>query len=399
MHSVKVLSALVAFGTTAVSAAATCTKDVKITEPTQVIDCKVVDANVVIDKDVEGAVTINGPEEIKGDFVAKGASKLLSISSTSISEIGGKFELNNLEALNNLEFSSLESLNELSFIKLPRLSELNFGTEGVTKISKIRITDTFISDLSGLSVASVDSFQIDNNRKMSAFNSDLVNVTTELLIFDNGNDVMEITMNKLESAAEIQISSAKSFKVPALEEVTKSLKLSANPELKSFSAPNLTTITETLSLVNMKKLTNVSFPLLEEIGGGFTIQNNTKLESIDDIPKLKKVSGGIELRGNFETVELPKLDEVHGSVIVSSTTDIKEFCEYFDGLDEDKKIDGKEKCTSNNKQANEGKDGGEESDGSSESNDDGGEEDAAGIVSVNMAVLALVGVAAIAQLF
>lgn len=400
MHSVKVLSALAAFGATAVSAAATCTKDIKVTEPTPVIDCKVVDANIIIDKSVSGAVTISGPEEVKGDFVAKGASGLLSISSTSISEIGGKFELNNLEALNNLEFSSLKSLNELSFIKLPRLSELNFGTEGVTKISKIRITDTFISDLSGLSVASVDSFQIDNNRKMAAFNSDLVNVTTELLIFDNGNDVMEITMNKLETAAEIQISSAKSFKVPALEEVTKSLKLSANPSLKSFSAPNLTTITETLSLVNMKQLTNISFPALEEIGGGFTIQNNTKLDSVDDIPKLKKVSGGIELRGNFEKVELPKLDEVHGSVIVSSTTDIKEFCDYFDGLKKDNKVDGEEKCTSNNKQANEGKDGGETSDGSSsDSSSSDDSEDAAGIVSVNMAVLGLVGVAAIAQLF
>lgn len=107
-------------------------------------------------------------------------------------------------------------------------------------------------------------------------------------------------MNKLETAAEIQISSAKSFMVPALKEVTKSLKLSANPELKSFSAPNLTVIEETLSLIDMNKLTNVSFPELEEIGGGFTIQNNTKLLAIDDFPKLEKVTGGIALRGSFE---------------------------------------------------------------------------------------------------
>lgn len=98
-------------------------------------------------------------------------------------------------------------------------------------------------------------------------------------------------------------------------------------------------------------------------------------------------------------VELPKLDQVSGSVVVSSTTDIKEFCDYFDNLKKDKKIDGEEKCTSNNKEANEGKDGGEESDGSSESNNSDDEKDAAGIVSVNMAVLALAGVAAVAQLF
>ncbi|KAI1013080.1 hypothetical protein LB503_001803 [Fusarium chuoi] len=398
MHSVKVLSAIAALGVSAVSAA-TCTKDIKITEPTQVISCDVVDADVIIDKSVSGAVVINGPKQIKGNFQAKNAGDLISLSSTTINSITGTFELNNLEALNNLDFSSLESLGELTFIKLPRLGELNFGTEGVTKIKSIRITDTFISDLSGLSVASVESFQIDNNRKMNAFNSDLVNVTTQLLIFDNGNDVMEITMNKLETAAEIQISSAKSFKVPALQEVTKSLKLNANPELQTFSAPNLTTITETLSLIDMNKLTNVSFPLLEEIGGGFTIQNNTKLDAIDGFPKLEKVTGGIALRGSFEKVELPKLDQVSGSVVVSSTTDIKEFCDYFDELKKDKKIDGEEKCTSNNKEANEGKDGGEESDGSSESSNSDDKEDAAGIVSVNMAVLALAGVAAVAQLF
>ncbi|KAF5027378.1 hypothetical protein F66182_510 [Fusarium sp. NRRL 66182] len=397
MHSVKVLSAIVALGATAVSAQ-TCTADIEVTEPTPRINCEVVDADIIIDKDVEGAVVITGPEQVKGNFIARGASKLLSISSTSINAIGGNFTLENLEALNNLEFSSLESLNELSFIKLPRLSSLNFGTEGVTKINTIRITDTFISDLSGLSVATVDSFQIDNNRKMSQFNSGLVNITTELKIFDNGNDAMEITMNKLETAAEIQISSAKTFKVPVLESVTKSLKLSANPQLTSFSAPNLTSITETLSLIDMNKLTNVSFPVLEEIGGGFTIQNNTKLEAIDDFPELTEVTGGINLRGSFEKVELPKLDAVHGSVTVTSTTDIKEFCDYFDELKNDNKVDGEADCTSNNKQANEGGNGGETSDGSAQSSNDE-EEDAAGIVSVNMAVLALAGVAAIAQLF
>lgn len=399
MHSAKVLSAIAAIGVSAVSAASTCTSDIKVTEPTPSIDCDVVNGDITIDKDVAGTVVINGPKQIKGDFVAKGAGDLISISSTSINAIGGKFELSNLESLSNLEFSSLTSLGELSFIKLPRLGELNFGTEGVTKIKTIQITDTFISDLSGLSVATVEKFQIDNNRKMNTFNSDLVNITSELKIFDNGNDIMEITMNKLELAAEIQISSAKSFMVPALKEVTKSLKLNANPELKSFSAPNLTVIEETLSLIDMNKLTNVSFPELEEIGGGFTIQNNTKLLAIDDFPKLEKVTGGVALRGSFEKVKLPKLEQVSGSVVVSSTTDIEEFCKFFDDMKKDKKIDGEEKCSFNNKNANKGEDGGQKSDGSGSSQSNEDDDSAAGSVSINMAVLALAGVAAFAQLF
>lgn len=97
-------------------------------------------------------------------------------------------------------------------------------------------------------------------------------------------------------------------------------------------------------------------------------------------------------------VELPKLDQVSGSVVVTSTTDIADFCKFFNDLKDDKKIDGKEQCTSNNKKANEGKDGGDATEGSSESNDSD-DDSAAGMVSINMAVLALAGVAAVAQLF
>jgi hypothetical protein len=97
-------------------------------------------------------------------------------------------------------------------------------------------------------------------------------------------------------------------------------------------------------------------------------------------------------------VKLPKLDQVSGSVVVSSTTDIEEFCKYFDDLKSDGKIDGKESCTFN-KKANEGEDGGEESDGSGSSQSNEDDDSAAGSVSINMAVLALAGVAALAQIF
>lgn len=393
----KLLSALAALGVTTVSGAATCTKDVKVTEPTPAIDCKVIDANLVIDKSVAGEVVITGPEEITGDFIVNDATKIISLSSSSITTIGGKLELDSLEALQTLQMDSLTDVGGLSFITLPRLGTLVFGTKGVTKIGSIRISDTYLSDLSGLSVATVESFQIDNNRKITSYNSDLVNVTKQLLIFDNGNN-MDITMNKLELAAEIQISNAKNFEVPALERVTKSLKFTSNPELKSLSFPNLTKVDESIAFVDMNKLTNISFPVLETIGGGLTIQNNTKLLAINDLPKLETVGGAISLRGNFEEVELPKLDTVQGTVEVTSTTDIKEFCEFFDGLKEDGKIEGKENCTWDNPQANEGGSGGKSGSDSSSSSDSQDEEDAAGILNVNMASLAVVGLFAVAQL-
>jgi hypothetical protein len=91
---------------------------------------------------------------------------------------------------------------------------------------------------------------------------------------------------------------------------------------------------------------------------------------------------------NFHRVKLPKLEQVSGSVVVSSTTDIEEFCKFFDDMKKDNKIDG-----------NKGEDGGQKSDGSGSSQSNEDDDSAAGSVSINMAVLALAGVAAVAQLF
>lgn len=394
MHSIALLTALAAIGTSVVSAA-TCTKDITITAatPMPTFDCDVIDAKVTVDEGVSGDLIINGPKQLKGDFIVNNATKLISLSSTSINAIGGTFQLQNLELLSKLDMGALRTMNEIEFIKLPQLSTITFGTSGVTKINSIRITDTFISDLSGLNVATVENFQIDNNKKMTTFNSDLVNITGQLIINNNGNN-MEITMKHLELAAEIQISNVKAFEVPALTLVTESIKLDTNPELISFSALNLTKITNDASFINNKKLTNISMPLLTSISGGFTIQNNTAMDSVEGFPKLQTVSGAIILRGDFDKVELPALKDVKGSVTVTSTTDISDFCDFFDGLKKDGAIQGAEKCSSNNTKANEGGNGGD-SNGGSDSSDDNA--DAAGIFSVNMVLLGLAGVVALAQ--
>jgi len=393
MHSVQLLSAaILAFGATAVSAA-TCTKDITVTEATPVISCDVVDADIIIDSDLAGSVLIDGPKQLKGDFIVNNASGLISLTSTTINAISGTFQLQNLELLSTLEMASLKSVGEIDMIKLPQLSSLNFGTEGVTKINSIQITDTFISDLSGLSVATVENFQIDNNKQITKFESDLVNITGTLIINNNGND-FQISMKELELAGEFQISNIKSFSAPLLSKLTKSLKFDKNDELTSFAAPNLTSISDDVSFINNKKLTNISMPVLTTIDGGFTIQNNTAMEAISGFPELKNVTGAIILRGNFSKVKLPSLESVEGTVTVTSTTDISSFCDFFKNLKDDDKIQGEETCTWNNKEANEGGDGGDSS--SDSSSDDN--KDAAGLTSVSFAVLGLTAIAAMFQL-
>jgi hypothetical protein len=392
MRSAAVLSAVALFGASVVSAA-TCTKATTITEPTPTFNCDVVDAIVTVDESVAGNLVINGPKQLKQDLIISNATKLISLSSTTINAIGGKFQLQNLEFLATLEMGALRTLNEVEFIKLTQLSKINFGSNGVTKVNSIRITDTFISDLSGLSVASIENFQINDNSKLTKFNSDLVNITGQLIINNNGNN-MEIDMPKLEYAAEIQISDVKTFNVPALAEVSESIKFDST-ELESFSANNLTKVNNDVSFINNKNHANISMPLLESIGGGLAIKNNTALETIDGFPLVETVSGGIDLLGDFNKVELPSLKDVKGSVNVQSSTDISNFCDFFFNLQKTKAIQGSTKCRSNNDKANEGVDGGQQKGSSGDKSKDS----AAGSASVNMALLGVAGVAILAQLF
>lgn len=130
---------------------------------------------------------------IKGDLIIKNASNILSISSNTIGSIGGMFELSSLNGLSAIRMDSLRTINELSMVKLTQLRELQFGSEGVTKGTKVTVSDTFLDSLSGLKLASVDILEINNNRRLTKFDSDLVNVTTGIFIVDNGNNI-DITL-------------------------------------------------------------------------------------------------------------------------------------------------------------------------------------------------------------
>ncbi|KAH6609519.1 hypothetical protein Trco_002865 [Trichoderma cornu-damae] len=414
MHSSKLFSAVLAVGAASVVSAATtttaaassaassatCTKDIKITQPTPIIPCDVVDADITVDASVAGDLSIEGPKQLKGDLIITNATQLISISSSTINAIGGNFELDSLELLSSVNMQSLKTLNKLNLVKLPQLSNLIFGTTGVTKASSIQVTDTFLSDLSGLNLNSVDTLTITDNNKLTSFNSDLANITTLLSVTSNGNN-MEINMTKLQTAAEIQLSNVKSFRAPSLKTITQSLKFDNNPELVTFTAQNLTTIANSVTFINNNKLTNVSFPLLTSVGD-LTIQNNTALGAVEGFPKLQSVSGGVILRGNFDSVELPSLKDVEGGVTVYSTTDISAFCGFFDDAKSKQKIiKGTESCKSNVKAANEGgSDGDSSTSNGSNSNSTSNQPDSSvAALGVNTVILGASVLAGMAQLW
>lgn len=278
----------------------TCSKDIEVTEPTPVIDCDVVKADIIVDESLTGSLSLEGPKQILGDLIIKNSS-IEGVTSSSINAIEGKFVLDSCEFLTTLRMDSLTDVTEIQFVNLNRLRGLTFGSSGELKIDSITISDTLIDDLSGLNVVTVKDFLINNNRRMTSFNSDLVNITGEqgLRIEGNGRD-MQLELPELKSATEIQLQDIKSISLPSLRKLEASLKLDDNRELTELSAPNLTEVGEALALINNRKLSNVSFPKLEKIGGDLTIVNNTAMESVAGFPELEEIGGGIRMGGVFE---------------------------------------------------------------------------------------------------
>merc|ERR1712193_178694 len=352
--------------------------DIEISEPTPVIDCDVVDADITVNEDVSGALSIEGPKQLKGDLIINNASNILSISSSSINSIGGRLEFQELNSLNSINMGSLESVSEIVMRKLTALQTITFGSDSVTEAESVEITDTDLSSLSGLMLTSVKD--LNNNNRLTKFDSALVNVTGQLLINSNGRD-MEITLNDLETASEIQIGNVKAFGVPKLSVVKASLKFDQCDKLESFSAPNLTKITDALAFINNEQLSNVSFPKLTEIGGDLRIVNNTEFTDISGFPKLESAAS-INFGGNFEEIDMPELNRVSGTAEVSTTSTEEDFCKFFEKADDDGVIRGGADCTFDNEDANNG----------------GDNEDAAGIVGVNTALMGLALIAGVAQL-
>ena len=245
-----------------------------------------------------GVIDIEGPTSITGDLIVNNVTQLVSLSSSSVTSIGGKFAMSGVTLLSTLSFTSLTAVNQISWIALPALSQLTFGTVGVTKVNTIRISDTFLSSLDGLNVATVDTFSIDNNKRLVTYTSSLTSVNTLLSITSNG-DNLTISAPQLIWAKELEVQKVGNINLPALKVVNSSMKFDQN-DFATFNAPNLTsTSSGDISFINNPNLTNITMPALTKTGGGFTIQNNTAMTTVNGFPNLRQVGGAVILRGSF----------------------------------------------------------------------------------------------------
>ncbi|KJR81079.1 clock-controlled protein 15 [Sporothrix schenckii 1099-18] len=367
---------------------------------TNLLSCSTLTGNVVIGNQTDATLDFTGIKVIDGDLTLLNNNLVTTLKSDTTTEISGNFHLQNLTTLSTLSFSHLTSVGSINWISLTAIDVLTF-TAGIKTAKSIVVSDTFLSSLDGLDVASADTININNNRRLVSYTSSLGNLTTLLNINANGLD-LNVSFPNLIWIANMTISNVSSFSVPSLATVNGSMRFDSN-FFDSFSAPNLTeTSTGDISFVSNAQLSNITIPKLTSIGGGFLLANNTAQHKVNGFNKLKTVGGAINMRGNFTDIELPALNDVKGAFDIVSTGDISASCDSFKKLAPSSQggggqIQGKYTCESNNAQAN--SDTNPTSTGSSSGSSPTGKGNSAAGISVNsMAVLGLAGVAAFAQM-
>ncbi|KAI9848153.1 MAG: hypothetical protein M1837_000827 [Sclerophora amabilis] len=285
----------------------------------ELANCQTIRGDVIIADTVTGDISLNGVSQIQGDLTCDGCANLTSLEADSLTRIGGDFLLNGLTSVGNLNFPSIQEVGSINWIALgPGLSSLSFGDTGVTKADSVKIDNTYLTALDGINLEQVDEFEIVNNNFLTKVEVQLYNVTKALTLSSNGLN-LSASFPNLEWAFNMTFRNVSEIEFPSLARVNGSLGF-VEGFYSSISAPNLTRLNSgSLTFVDNKDLTKLSFPQLSFIGGGFTIANNTKLDSIMGFPKVKTVNGAVDFNGNFTEASLPALSVVQGGFNAQSS--------------------------------------------------------------------------------
>ena len=205
--------------------------------------------------------------------------------------------------LSTLQFNDLTAAKTIHFEALPNLNTLTFPSI-ISKASSVTISNTFLSTLSGIDLDSVDTLEIDNNNRLTTFNTQIANITSSVNIAANSHD-LQVSFPNLIWVANMSVRAVASISIPSLEVVNGSLGFYES-FMTSISAPNLTSVGNfatgqgSLAFVANSMLANITMPALTSIGGADQVANNSALTAIS-FPKLSTVGGAIDFSGNFST--------------------------------------------------------------------------------------------------
>lgn len=329
--------------------------------------CSTFTGNIEIASHYFGDVALAGIKQINGDLIADGAVNLTSITANDLGSITGTIKFTSLTTLNRLALPALTKVGAISWTTLNALQSLQFDAE-VSKASSVFITDTALTTLDGINLATVGNFEITNNAYLRKIETQVGNISQALTINNNGPN-LELTFPNLIWAFNMTVRNVSSISIPSLKSVNSTFGVYGS-YMESVIAPNLTKVGGDVAFVADSSLTNISMPLLETIGGALLIANNSALLDITGFNSLKSAGGAVSISGNFTKAAFPALADVQGTFNAQTSGNFS--CNDFNQLHNSQVVKGDVFCKaqSDNVQTTlDGSTSGDSSDGGNGSSD------------------------------
>ena len=285
--------------------------------------CPTLSGDITVEGDgLGGAVDLSQVQVLKGNLDLTNSTSVTLISLGGLEEVDGQLNIAKFTSVFNIDFTKLSSVTgNLSLVTMPSLSGMNLNT-GLTKLNSLTISDTALSELTGLvsNVTEMAYLDLDNNKNMSLIKLPLKKVTDQLILSFN-DDNANVTLDSLEEAYSVVIQDVALVSLKKLKAVNLTFQI-AYGFFEDLELPNLEEVDGSVRIVANTQLLNVSFPKLTTIGGELGFENNTKLEDLGDaFPEVTDIKGALNIKGDIGSFELPKLKQVAGTFTLESTND------------------------------------------------------------------------------
>ncbi|KAL0259415.1 cell wall protein Ecm33 [Diplodia seriata] len=246
--------------------------------------CPTVTGSFMVAKDMEGAFELHGIEEIQGNLVINGATKLDRIDLGDLQKVDGLHISNIRVDRDGMSWPKLHTAKRIDWYHLQLFDGRGSNNPKITGVENLNLYNTTINDLS-------DVFDIEAGGYIFvAANANMENVTLPNLksvgialeIFDNAPSAT-ISFPELEAAesivvsqigrgaggaaAEATTSPSSSLDLPKLVEVHKDFTIGDSPGLAAVNAPALTRVRGDLKVVNNSRLRTMPFESLGSVDG------------------------------------------------------------------------------------------------------------------------------------
>ncbi|KAM3076158.1 cell wall protein Ecm33, variant 2 [Clarireedia jacksonii] len=262
-------------------------------DATVLANCSIVAGSIALATAVAGNIDLNGVQEILENLIVEDVRGLIGLSGESLKQINGNFNVNNVTTLSSLDFPLLTAVDTIEFVALPAVSAFNF-TSGLSSVSNVFITNTFLSSLDGINLQNADIININNNNRMKDISLPLETVKSGIYIDSNSLKPV-INLPQLTSSGNISLGNISSIQLPSLNFISGTFNLRST-SVGEFAVDALSVIGIDLILYNNSNLTNTSFQGLLS-AGTIKITNNSALNSIS-FEKLSQ-AGNVSIAGNL----------------------------------------------------------------------------------------------------